>query len=817
MKKILNILVLALLPSANLLAQATGILSGLVTDKQSQLPLAGASIILGGTGLGAISDSSGRFRLTGIPAKSYNISISQIGYKTVTRYNVIISSGNEQVISFELEPTGTTLSTVIVSSRKRNARAASIETPLSVQKLTTEEIKSNPGGNFDISRVIQSLPGVGGTSGSVGGYRNDIIIRGGAPNENVYYLDGIEVPVINHFATEGSAGGPTGILNVSFIDEVKLSSSAFDARYDNAISSVLQFRQKNGNANRTQGNFRLSATEFAAMLEGPLSKKENITYMASVRRSYLQFLFSAIDLPIRPNYWDFQTKVNYPINKKLNLSFIGIGAIDEFSYAYPKKASPEKLYILNATPSINQDSYTIGLSLKKIIPKGFWNIALSRNNLNNELDKFEDNNEPVEAERILGIRSRETENKLRFDVNQSFNGWKVAYGAMAQLVDYDNNTYNVIRKELKDENGAIIQPEEVVNFTSPFSPMLKMGAFAQVSKRMIDNRLGLSAGMRIDRNDFTDDGRSLFKTLSPRLSLSYNLSAYWTANISAGRYFKIPPYTILGFADNNGVAVNRSAKYLQSDHITGGVEYMPGDATRFTLEGFYKLYDNVPVSVRNGISLSNLGGDFNVLGNEEITTNGKGKTYGFEFFAQQKLTKRFFGILSYTFFRSRYSGADGILIPSSWDNRHLLSLTWGYKFKRNWELGLKFRFQGGAPFTPFDEEASRKNYLSQGTGQLNYAALNTLRLNNFNSGDVRIDKKWNFKRTSLDLFLDVTNWYGSVAPAYPKYTFKRNADNTDYITTDGQPIKPDGSNAIPIILKNEDATVVPTIGFIVEF
>jgi hypothetical protein len=215
--------------------------------------------------------------------------------------------------------------------------------------------------------------------------------------------------------------------------------------------------------------------------------------------------------------------------------------------------------------------------------------------------------------------------------------------------------------------------------------------------------------------------------------------------------------------------------------------------------------------------LSNLGGDFNVLGNEEITTNGKGKTYGFEFFAQQKLTKRFFGILSYTFFRSRYSGADGILIPSSWDNRHLLSLTWGYKFKRNWELGLKFRFQGGAPFTPFDEEASRKNYLSQGTGQLNYAALNTLRLNNFNSGDVRIDKKWNFKRTSLDLFLDVTNWYGSVAPAYPKYTFKRNADNTDYITTDGQPIKPDGSNAIPIILKNEDATVVPTIGFIVEF
>lgn len=816
MKKIYPILICLLVPFA-LQAQYPGVVSGQVLNQQTKAPVADASVSLSPGGAGTVTDSSGRFRITGIAASTYTIKITCLGYNDFTRFNVVIGSGNEQVLTIELEPGQSTLDAVVVTGRKRNARAASIETPLSVQKLTTEEIRSNPGGNFDISRVIQSLPGVGGTAGSVGGYRNDIIIRGGAPNENVYYLDGIEVPVINHFATQGSAGGPTGILNVSFIDEVKLSSSAFDARYDNALSSVFQFKQKNGRVNGTQGNIRLSATELAATLEGPLSKQKKITYLASVRRSYLQLLFSAIDLPIRPNYWDFQTKINYPINNKLNLSFIGIGAIDQFSFAAPKSASPEKLYVLNSNPSINQNSYTVGLALRKTIPNGFWNLTLSRNHLNNHLEKFENNNQPVESEKTLDINAAETENKLRLEVTQQFEGWKFSYGAMAQLVDYQNTSFNLVRKEIKDEQGNLVQPAVVVNFRSPFGPMLKMGAFVQVSKRVLHNRLGISAGARIDRNDFTDKGRSFSKTLSPRVSVTYSLSEQWTGNIAAGRYFKIPPYTLLGFADNTGKLVNQSARYLQSDHLTGGFEYLPNESTRFTLEGFYKWYNNVPVSVRNGISLSNLGGDFNVLGNEAVTTTGKGKAYGVEFFAQQKLTRRFFGILSYTFFRSLYSGTDARYLPSSWDNRHLLSLTWGYKLGRNWELGVKFRFQGGAPYTPFDATASRLNYLSQGTGILDYAALNSLRLGNFHSSDLRIDKKWNFRKTSLDLFLDITNWYAAKSPAYPQYTFQRNASNTAFLTTDGQAVKADGSNAIPYLLKNEDATVLPTIGFIVEF
>jgi hypothetical protein len=704
----------------------------------------------------------------------------------------------------------------VVSGSRKSAKAATLETPLSVQRLTSEEIKSNPGGNFDISRVIQVLPGVGGTGGSSLGFRNDIIIRGGAPNENVYFLDGIEIPVINHFSTQGSAGGPAGILNVSFLEDVKLSSSAFDARYGNALSSVFEFRQKRGNESGLQGNVRLSATELATTLEGPLSKDGRTTFLASARRSYLQLLFQLIDLPIRPNFWDFQYKVTHRINKKTTLTLLGVGAIDEFSFAAPKKATPEKLLALNSNPAINQWNYTVGASIRHLIENGYWNLSVSRNDFNNDIVKFENNLGPAKGVQTLDFDSRETENKIRFDVNKNKMGWKYSYGMQADIVSYSNATNQVIRPSITNNAGVVIQPAVIFNYATGLN-MIKYGGFFQMGKRFFDNRLGINAGIRTDMNDFTTSGSNPLRTLSPRLSLSYVLADKITLNASAGVYYKLAPYTSLGFKDAAGNYVNRGADYLRSTHYVAGLEYLPSDATRFTLEGFYKRYSQVPISVKDGISLSNLGGDFNVLGNEPITTNGTGRSFGFEFFAQQKLTQRFFGVFSYTYFNSKYSNVSGVLIPSTWDNRHLLSILLGFKLPRNWELGLKFRYQGGLPNTPYNETASRLNFITLGTGILDYTRLNSERLQAFHSSDIRIDKKWNYKKVTLDLFLDITNWYLAKSPAPPFYAFRRNADNTGFQTTDGLPVNTNGSNAVPFYLNNSDAVFAPTFGFIVEF
>ncbi len=798
-------------------SQSIGTISGWVVNKNTQNPISGVSVQLVNTKFSTISDSLGRYTIKGIPTGQYQISFISIGSLPYFQYNVIVSSGSQTSNTIELIPQDIILKEVTVGSLKKTVRAATLETPLSVQRLTAEEIKSSPGGNFDISKVVQSLPGVTGSASTSAGFRNDIIVRGGAPNENVFYLDGIEIPVINHFSTQGSAGGPQGILNVSFIDEVKLSTSAFDAKFDNALSSVFEFKQKRGNPNKLESNIRMGATEFASTFNGPLSKSGKTTFLISARRSYLQFLFHVLDLPIRPNFWDFQYKVTHQIDPKTTLTFLGVGAIDKFYFVAPRNTTPEKIFALNSSPSINQWSYTMGISLKRLINKGFWNINISRNHLNNINEKYENNLSPDKGELTLNYRSNEIENKLRFELTKSLLGLKWTTGANIQTIEYDNYTYQILRSFLPSNvvGGSSIPANSKYAYKSDLA-FKKYGAYFQLGKRAFNNRLGISAGIRTDGNGFNNSGKQFLSRLSPRFGLSYVLSDKVTLNASIGRYFKVAPLTSLGFKDLNGNYVNKNVDYIGSNHYVTGIEYLPSESTRFTAEIFYKKYFNVPISIQKGISLSNLGADFNILGNEPITTSGKGRSYGFELFAQQKLTKRFFGVASYSFFRSAYTNIQGNFINSSWENINLVSLTAGYKFNRNWELGIKFRFQGGTPYSPYDSAVSRLNFITLGAGVLDYSKLNTLRVNPFHSSDFRLDKKYNYKKATLDFFLDVTNWYGSSSVAPRTYILSSNPDGS-FKTTDGMPIKKDGSNGIPSLADGNQVFITPTIGFILEF
>lgn len=796
-------------------AQNNGAINGTVRDALNSQPVAGATVLIAQLNVAVTADSAGRYDFRGLAPGSYTITATATGFDSLSKYNVPVTAGNVNELSFELQRNFSELGNVVVVATRKSAKATSLETPLSVQRLTTEEIKSNPGGNFDISRVVQSLPGVTGSDGIGNGYRNDIIIRGGAPYENIYFLDGIEVPVINHFSTQGSAGGPQGILNVSFIEDVKLSTSAFDAKYDNALSGIFEFKQKNGNTNNIQGNIRLSASEIAATFDGPLNASRNLTFLASARRSYLKFLFQALDLPIRPDYYDFQYKVSYIPDNKNSFSILGIGAIDQFKFGTIRNPTLEKYYVLNNAPSNNQWNYTVGGSWRRSFDNGYLNLALSRNVLNIDLEKYDENDVSAPEKLRLNTGSRETENKLRLDVVQNVSNWKFSYGASFQYLNYTNNSFIRRRAEIKDEAGNTLQPADVFTYNTAID-FVRYGPYVQVGKRSNNNRFNVSAGIRGDGNSFLTDAANPFRNLSPRLAFSYRLTDKWSFNGTVGSYTKIPPYTIIGFQQDQ-LFVNKSAKYIRTNHYVAGFEFLPKPILRFTLETFYKRYNNVPVSLRDGISLNNLGADFTAVGNEPIVSNGKGEAYGVEFFAQQKLARNFFGFISYTYVVSRFSGSDGILVPSAWDNRHLFSFTLGYKLKRNWEIGLKYRYQGGLPYTPFDEQASRLNYLTFGNGILDYNRFNQDRLRNFQQSDFRVDKKWNFRKVTLDIFIDIQNWTAFKSPTSPQYVFDRNLQTGEYLTTDGQPIKEDGTNAFPVILTSASSAPLPTLGFILEF
>lgn len=786
-------------------AQQTGIIRGVVRDAKTQAPIPGATVRILGADYVAIADSGGVYRIASLPTRTWNMEATAQGYRSAQKFDIPVTSGNTAEINFELEESYKELSTIEI----RPGFTKPVGIVNSFQSLGINEIAKYPGANFDIAKVVQSLPGV---SGSVG-FRNDIIIRGGAPNENVYYLDGIEIPSINHFATQGAAGGPVGLLNVSFIESVTLHTSAFPAKYDNPLSGVLQFKQKTGNAEKVQGNFRLSASEAALTTEGPLGKKNgNTTFLASVRRSYLQLLFQLIELPFLPDYWDYQYKVTHKVDNKNEINLIGIGAIDNFTLKAPENPTLEQLSILDRIPVNTQRTNTVGISWRRTLPKGFWLLAVSNNRLTNRSDKFENNEEGNESKRILRYKSVEDETRMRYEINYTSGKWQLSSGLVAIVAQYENETF-------QRRPGALIDYKSDINF-------LRYGAFFQANRRLINNRLLLSAGLRTDGNTFMQKGNNLLRTLSPRVSASYRISSGLNLNASIGRYHKIPPYTMLGFRQN-GLLVNEKIDYIRSDHLVSGIEWQPERSTRITIEGFYKRYDQYPVSIEKGISLANLGGDFGVLGNERIISNGKGKSYGVEFMYQKRLTKNFYGILAYTFYHSLFTGTDPtIFIASAWDNRHLVSFTGGYKFGRNWELGIRFRFQGGAPFTPYDEFRSLENYPFTNEAVLDFNRLNSQRLQAFNAADLRLDKKWNFKKWSLDLFLDVQNFYNSINPTQPSLTLKRNPDNTIATRTGvgynpgvfGDQQAPNNRQlAIPVLIPGDSGSRLPSVGFVVEF
>jgi len=807
--KSLQLIALLMLFYLPLNAQRFGNINGTIKDKNTQELLPGVIIILKGLDtMATTTDEEGQFVLKA-PVGKYILETSAIGYLPEYLYNINVTTGNAQVVQLELSEEPKQLNEVLISVNK-SARATDMITPLATQKLSAEEIKINPGGNFDVSKVIQVLPGV---AGGINPNRNDIIVRGGGPSENVYYLDGIEIPVLNHFQTQGASGGATGILNVSFINDVQLTSSAFDSRYGNALASTIVIHQRNGNPNKLSGNLRLSGTELAATLEGPLSKKT--TFLASARRSYLQFLFKMFDLPIRPDYWDFQYKINHQFNKKTELNVIGIGAIDNFKMAVPKTADAENEYIIRSNPLIQQWNYTVGASLKRLINKGYYTVALSRNMFYNGAERYENNTNQSGA-KLFDLKSHEIENKLRIGVNKFHNGWKYSYGIDAQYVSYDANIFNTIKMPLYDSNQQQVSPGISFNAQSKID-FFKMGAYAHVSKYFLNQKFLVSGGVRTDMNTFTTSGLNPLNTISPRLSFSYVLNDAWNVSASVGSYFKLPVYTALGFQDSTGTLVNKDLKYIQSIHYTVGTQFVPRNDLRFTLEGFYKDYGNYPVSMSNGISYANIGTDYSAVGNDHYASIGKGRVYGVELYAQQNFVKNLFYLFSATFYKSEFSGANGVYRPSTWDYGYMVATTFGYKFTHHWDLGLKYRLAGGQPYTPFDMAASTASYMTTGTGVYDYSQLNSKRLSMFQQLDLRVDKKFYFKKTSLSVFLDFQNILMQKTPNQPRFTFMRNDDNTGFATTDGKPMAMDGSNGIPLILSQRSANVVPSIGFVFEF
>lgn len=776
-------------------ALAEGAVKGRVFDSKNNEPIAYATVAISETTTGTLTDDQGNFSVDNLDPGFYKIKVSAIGFKTYISESFRITKATGATILVPLEEEKIKLDEVVVRSsyfRKRE------ESPVSLRTIGIEEIEKNPGGNRDISKVIQSYPGVSSTSA----YRNDIIVRGGGPSENRFYIDGVEIPNLNHFATQGASGGPVGIINVDFIREVNFYSGAFPASRGNAMSSVLEFNQREA-SEKIKFRGTLGASDLAAAIEGPLSKKT--TFMASVRRSYLQFLFQAIGLPFLPTYNDFQFKVKTKINSKTELSFIGLGALDQSVLNKSANKTEQQRYILGYLPENDQWNYTLGVVLKHFNPKGNDTYVLSQNKLNNSAIKYQDNIEQPQ-QLNLDYNSFEKETKFRYEHNyQSTTEFKLNYGIDLQYVSYYNRTF---------KRGFTGNAPFTINYKSTLD-FAKYAAFGQVSHAFIDRLLDLSFGLRADGNSYSSNMSNPLSQLSPRLSASVRLTPGTSLNFNVGQFAQLPSYTTLGYRDLSGALVNKNNElgYIQVNHLVAGIEFRPSDNSQVTVEGFYKHYTHYPFSIKDSVSLASKGADYSVYGDEAVKSISKGNAYGFEVLGRIKKYKELNAVITYTFVRSEFTDQKGEFIPSSWDNRHLLTITGTRNLKKNWDLGLRWRYIGGAPYTPWDlnRSAIKTAWDAQGIGYLDYSKFNKSRLNAFHQLDLRVDKSYYYKKWSLMLYFDVQN----------AYNFK--ADQQDYLVrvedAAGNPMTDpnDSGRYLLKTIKATGGTVLPTVGIMVEF
>ena len=767
-----------------------GAIEGVVYDNDNNKGLSFANVIIKGTNQGTVADENGRYIIKGIKPGFIVLQVSFVGSETKVSDQILVS--NSQVVNYNIYLNqDNNLEGVVV---KPDFFKKEDSSPLSMQRIDKREIESNPGSNRDISRVIQSFPGVASTPA----YRNDVIIRGGGPSESKFYLDEVEIPVLNHFSTQGASGGPVGIINADFIRSVNFYSSSFPAEKYNALSGVLSFKEKDGNMNKMNLQFSLGASESAITFDGPIGKKTN--YIFSVRRSYLQLLFSAIGLPFLPTFNDYQLRIKTNFNSKNQLTIISIGSLDHLKLNDDiKDPTPSQEYILSYIPINNQWSYTIGGVYKHFTDVGYHMLVLSRNVLHNQLYKYPNNDET--QEKTFDYNSDEIENKSRYEFHFRNNDTKYVLSASTEYVEYNNDTRQktFLYDELTD-----------LNYNTDIN-LFKYGFSARAYKKFLNDKLGLAFGFRLDGNNYNDNTTNLFNQFSPRLSVSYDIDKKNRISAAAGRYFQNSSYVTLGYRDNNQILVNKdNAKYIGLDQYNLGIEHKFSDRIFLSVEGFYKKYFNYPINLTTGSSLANQEVYSSVYGAAIVDFMGDGEASGFEILNRWNYDT-FSLLASYTFVRSLFTNLSGKYVASAWDSKHLFTLTASKSLKKDWRIGLKWRYVGGLPYTPYDMEKSSQIdvWNINGGAYLNYDLLNENRLKAFHQLDIRIDKNYYFNKWTLMLYFDVQNAYNSQYKSRD-YVIRAKNEDGSYKTQNN------GNNYILETYPNTSGTVLPTLGIIIK-
>ena len=576
-------------------------------------------------------------------------------------------------------------------------------------------------------------------------------------------------------------------------------TGAFPTDKGNALSSVLDFKLRDGDMERNSLKATLGASEVSLASNGHLGKKTS--YLVSVRQSYLQFLFDMLGLPFLPTFTDAQFKLKTRFDARNELTVLGLGDIDKMKLN-TKADDEDNEYILSYLPKIQQETFTLGAVYRHYAGAHVQSVVASHSYLNNRNTKYQQNDESDPDHLMLRLRSTEQNTQLRLENSSSFRNWKVTVGTSLDYSQYSNTTFQKVytdRAQTFDYHTYL--------------GIMRWGLFGTVNYTSIDERFTASLGLRADANNYSAAMKDLSDQLSPRLSLSYQLTEHWSLSGNAGLYYQLPPYTALGFKNNNGLYANKYAlRYMQVSQGSVGLNWRKGDTFEVSVEGFYKDYDKIPLSVADGIPLACKGNDYGVIGNELLTSTAQGRSYGAELLLKWLIAKKLNLASSFTLFKSEYrTDKESEYIASAWDNRFIFNLRGTYNLPRHWSVGMKVSCIGGAPYTPYDADKSSlvTAWNAQGKPYYDYTRYNEERLPAFTQVDIRIDKTFYLKRCMLGFYIDLQNIAGS------------KLKQADVLMSTGVIKNPDApiteQRYVMKSLKQESGTLLPTLGITFEY
>lgn len=681
-----------------------GSIKGRVLDYETKKPLADAVITIDGTVLTTRSNRQGNFEFLKIPVGSYSLSCRRDGYYSDTKTDIGVRPRRTAFLDMELFKTRMLLEEVSVEAGAFPPNPSETGSTLEFNK---EEIRRDAGTvGADINRALYNIPGVSQTEEIA----NDLIVRGGSPMENGFYVDNIPFINVNHFPQQGASGGNVSYLNMDFIENIKISTGGFDASFGNRLSSIIDISYREGNRERMQGQLNLGMTGAGAEIEGPLPNKKG-AYMFSFKRSYLDLVKGNLgtDEDEMPTYYDFQGKVTYDLNANHHFSLLAIGGHSETMYGDSGDAYEK------------YGQWTTGVNWRWLWgDKGYSDTSISYARLKaweNRPESQSTYHNYVYYTEWISLRNV---NRWQLSPTHQFQ-----FGAEAKQVFFKYRSNREFTEEKYDGMFA--------------------GAFLTYTVYPFNN-LSVNAGLRLDYYPFSQRVH-----ISPRFSFSWMLTDRLSLNGAYGIFYQQMSLFLL--KQHPG---NETLKDPRARHLVLGLKYLLGKNTRVSLDVYDKRYQDIPMTPRYPYyyPLDNVSGDSaNSSFFGPLVDVGKSYARGIELSIQKKLADKLYGLVSFTYFRTRYRDLMGKWHNRLFDNRYILCISGGYKPSKRWEFNGRFIWSGNRAFTPVDEERS----IRAGFPWVPVENIMSGYLPDYQSLSLRVDRRWFFKKSSIVAYFGALN------------------------------------------------------------